>query len=351
MNPQVVATAKLPILNPNEFNLWKIRIEQYFLMTNYSLWEVILNGDSSTPSRIVNDVVQIIAPTTAEQNLSDAVIYSFFASQSNRLQLDNEDLKKINPDDLEEMDLKWKMDMLTMRARRFLKRTGRNLGANGRDTIGFDMSKVECYNCHRRGHFSRECRSPKDNKNKEATRKPVPTEVSTSNALVSQCDVVGVYEWSFQANEEPTNYALLAYASSGLSSSSGSDNETVEGYHIVPPPYTGIFLRLKPNLVFYDAPTASKSVANLFNVDSGTNKASKDMSKTLRPDATIVEDCISNSKDETKIESVPKQKEPSFVSTFKHVNTPRESVKKVKYPKQAENLKKNNQKSRGHKKN
>nr|GEW83619.1 hypothetical protein [Tanacetum cinerariifolium] len=50
-------------------------------------------------------------------SLSDAVIYSFFASQSNSPKLDNEDLKQINPDDLEEMDLKWQMAMLTMRAR------------------------------------------------------------------------------------------------------------------------------------------------------------------------------------------------------------------------------------------
>nr|GEZ53823.1 ribonuclease H-like domain-containing protein [Tanacetum cinerariifolium] len=52
--------------------------------------------------------------------LSDAVIYSFFASQSNSPQLDNDDLKQIDADDLEEMDLKWQMAMLTMRARRFL---------------------------------------------------------------------------------------------------------------------------------------------------------------------------------------------------------------------------------------
>nr|GEY34622.1 ribonuclease H-like domain-containing protein [Tanacetum cinerariifolium] len=48
-------------------------------------------------------------------NLSDAIIYSFFASQSNNLRLDNDDLKQINADDLEEIDLKWQMAMLTMR--------------------------------------------------------------------------------------------------------------------------------------------------------------------------------------------------------------------------------------------
>nr|GEW07908.1 hypothetical protein [Tanacetum cinerariifolium] len=69
--PQVVVSAaKLPILNPNEFSLWKMRIEQYFLMTDYSLWEVILNGDSPVPTRIVKGVAQPVAPTTVEQKLA-----------------------------------------------------------------------------------------------------------------------------------------------------------------------------------------------------------------------------------------------------------------------------------------
>nr|GFD33206.1 ribonuclease H-like domain-containing protein [Tanacetum cinerariifolium] len=66
--------------------------------------------------------------------------------------------------DLEEMDLKWQMAMLTMRARKYLQKTGRNLGVNGPTSMGFDMVKVECYNSHRKGHFARECRSPKDSR-------------------------------------------------------------------------------------------------------------------------------------------------------------------------------------------
>nr|GEV83298.1 hypothetical protein [Tanacetum cinerariifolium] len=299
----VVSAAKLPILNPNEFDLWKMRIEQYFLMTDYSLWEVNLNGDSPVTTRVVEGVLQPVAPIIAEQklarknklkahvnlngdspvttrvvegvlqpvapitaeqklarknklkargtllmalpnkhqlkfnshkdaktlmeliekrfggntetkkkthtliwrnksdleeqslddlfnilkiyegevkhssctstttqnlafvsssntdsttksvsaaasvsvvcakmpvsslpnvdSLSNAVIYSFFASQSTSPQLDNENLKQIN--------------------------TGRNLGANGPTSMVFDMSKVECYNCHGKGHFTREC--------------------------------------------------------------------------------------------------------------------------------------------------------------------------------------------------
>ncbi|GJZ09590.1 ribonuclease H-like domain-containing protein [Tanacetum coccineum] len=162
-------------------------------------------------------------------SLSDAVIYSFFASQSNSSQLDNEDLKQIDPDDLEEMDLKWQMAMLTMGAKRFLKKTGRNLGVNGTDTIGFDKTKVECYNCHIRGHFARECRAPRnqDSRNREITRRTVPVEETTSNALVSQCDGFG-YDWSDQAEEGPTSFALMAYTSSSSSSSDTEGNPKLE---------------------------------------------------------------------------------------------------------------------------
>nr|GEU79424.1 hypothetical protein [Tanacetum cinerariifolium] len=204
LSPQVVSAAKLPILNPNEFDLWKMRIEQYFLMTDYSLWEVILNGDSPVPTRVIKGVLHPVAPTTAEQrlaqknelkarvsaaasvfaacsklhasplphvdSLSNAVIYSFFACQSTSPQLDNEDLKQIDVDDLEEIDLRWQMAMLTMWARR-------------------------------KGHFARECRSPKD------PRRPGAAEPQTVP--------------SYQVEEEPTNFALIAFSSS----SSSSDNE------------------------------------------------------------------------------------------------------------------------------
>nr|GFD44387.1 ribonuclease H-like domain-containing protein [Tanacetum cinerariifolium] len=60
----------LPILNPNEFDLWKMRIEQYFLMTDYSLWEVILNDNSLVPTRIIEGVAQPVSPTTIEQKLA-----------------------------------------------------------------------------------------------------------------------------------------------------------------------------------------------------------------------------------------------------------------------------------------
>nr|GEW56956.1 hypothetical protein [Tanacetum cinerariifolium] len=159
-------------------------------------------------------------------SLSDAVIYSFFASQSNNPQLDNENLKQIDLDDLNKMDLKWQMVMLTMRARRFLQKTGRNLGVKGIETIGFDNTKVEYYNCHIRGHFARKCKALKqqDNENMEVPRRNVLVEDTTSNTLVSQCDGLG-YDWSDHAEEGPINFVLMAYTSSSSSSTSNSDTE------------------------------------------------------------------------------------------------------------------------------
>nr|GEX25265.1 hypothetical protein [Tanacetum cinerariifolium]GEX62341.1 hypothetical protein [Tanacetum cinerariifolium] len=193
-----------------------MRIEQYFLMTDYSLWEVIINGDSPIPTVVFEGAVQPATILTADQKLArrnelkdrgtllmalpdkHQLKFNSHKDAKTLMKLDNEDLNKINVDDLEKMDLRWQMAMLTMRARRFLQKTGRNFGDNRATTMGFDMFKVECYNCHRKGHFARECRSPNDNRRTvaaEPQRRHVP--------------------------EEPANFALMAI----LSSSSASDNE------------------------------------------------------------------------------------------------------------------------------
>ncbi|GKA49221.1 hypothetical protein Tco_0742179 [Tanacetum coccineum] len=157
----------------------------------------------STASTQVN-----AANSTNIDNLSDVIIWSFFASQPNSPQLAHKDLQQIHPDDIKEMDLRWQMAMLTMRAIRFLKNTGRKLTINGNETISFKKSKMERYNYHKRGHFARK-------------------------SLVS-CDGLGGYDWSDLAEEGP-NYALMAYSSSSSNSEVSNDSiclksclETVE---------------------------------------------------------------------------------------------------------------------------
>nr|GEZ06758.1 hypothetical protein [Tanacetum cinerariifolium] len=199
-----------------------MRIEQYFLMTDYSLWEVILNGDSPAPTRVIEGVVQPVAPTTVEQRLARK--NELKAHGTLLMALPDKHQLKFNI----HKDAKTLIEAIEKQFggnKETKKRTERNLGANGPTSMGFDMSKVECYNCHMKGHFARECRSPKNTRRNvaaEPQRRNVSVETSTSNALVSQYDDVGIYDWSFQAEEKPTNYALMAFTS--LSSSS-SDNE------------------------------------------------------------------------------------------------------------------------------
>ncbi|GJX11228.1 ribonuclease H-like domain-containing protein [Tanacetum coccineum] len=189
------------------------------------------NNNISSSNEVVNAAHGVtIASTqvntaysTNIDNLSDAVICLFFASQPNSPQLAHEDLQQIHPDDIEEMDFRWQMAMLTIRARRFLKNIRRKLTVNGNETISFDKSKVECYNCYKRGYFAMECKASRNQDNKkESSRKSVHVETSTSTALVS-CDGLGGYDWSDQAEEGP-NYVLMAYSS--LSSDSEVSNDS-----------------------------------------------------------------------------------------------------------------------------
>ncbi|GJZ03750.1 retrovirus-related pol polyprotein from transposon TNT 1-94 [Tanacetum coccineum] len=218
-----------------------------------------------------------IAYSTNIDNLSDVVICSFFVHQTNSPQLAHEDLQQ--------------MAMLTMRARRFLKNTGRKLTVNGNETIGFDKSKVECYNCHNRGHFSRECRALRnqDNKNKESSRRSVPVEISTSTALVS-CDGLGGFDWSDQAEEGP-NYALMAYSSSSSDSKKGLGYEK---YNAVPPPYTVNFMPSTPDLSF----TGLYEFVNKPVVEN--RKSDKEEPKIVKKndDTPIIEEWVSDSEEE-----------------------------------------------------
>ncbi|GJR57593.1 hypothetical protein Tco_1499755 [Tanacetum coccineum] len=151
----------------------------------------VSSNNSGSTNEAVNIVHEVSAASTQVSaanstnvnNLSDAVIYAFFSSQPNNPQLTNEDLQQLHPDDLEEIDLRWQIAMLTMRARR-------------------------------------ECKALRnqDYKNKESTRRTVHVETSTSTSLVS-CDGLGGYDWrnfmppkpdlSFTGLEEFTNKPVV----------------------------------------------------------------------------------------------------------------------------------------------
>nr|GEY71955.1 hypothetical protein [Tanacetum cinerariifolium] len=253
------------------------------------------NGVVNTANGVSTASTQVnVAFFTNIDNLSDAIICVFLASQPNSHQLAHEDLEQIHPDNMQEMDLRWQMAMLTMRARRFLKKNGRKIIVNGNETLGFDMSKVEFYNCHKRRHFAKECRAPRnqDSKHKESTRRSVPVKIPASTALVS-CDV--------------------------------------------PPPYTGNFMPSKLDLSFIGLNEfANKPVAE-------NTKSSEEETKAVRKnvDAPIIEEWVSNNKEEnvtqpkimkkTVKHSIPKIE---FVKPRQQEKTARKIVKKVEQNRQ-----------------
>nr|GEZ68527.1 hypothetical protein [Tanacetum cinerariifolium] len=217
----MVAASKVPMLKPG--------VETVIALTTNEKAQ----RSTSNTNRAVNTVhgattfntqATVVNSTTID-NLSDDDICAFFASQPNSPHLDNEDSQQIHPYDLEEIDLRWQMAMLSMRARRFLKNTRKKFSMNGTETIRFDKSKVECFNYHKRGNFAKECRASRNqvNRHKESTRRTVPMVTPNSSALVS-CDGLGGYDWSDQAEEGPTNFVLMDYSST--SSNSGVSNDS-----------------------------------------------------------------------------------------------------------------------------
>nr|GEX44095.1 hypothetical protein [Tanacetum cinerariifolium] len=283
-------------------------------------------------------------------SLSNVVIYSFFSSQSSSHQLDNEDLKQIDVDDLKEMDLKWQITMLIMRARRFLQKTRRNLGANGPTSLGFDMSK---------GHFTRECRSPKDSRSNDAAepqrRKEEPVNYalmafssssSSSNNEVVSCSkaclesvearllvykqneslfkedikllnlevhlrdnaLVTLRQKIEKAEQEKDDLKLKLekFQTSSknltelLASQTNEKTGLGDGYHVVPPPYTRTFMPPKPELVFHNSLDINETVHTAFNVELSPTKPNNDLSHTHRPSTPIIEDWVSDLKDESE---------------------------------------------------
>nr|GEW79961.1 hypothetical protein [Tanacetum cinerariifolium] len=225
-----VSTASTQVNVAFSTNIYNVRIKSqdsaYMVAASKvpMLKPVIQNGATLPRTQVVDGVTTMMPITTVEKKALKVSESVGAIGQPNSPQLGHEDLEQIHPNDIKEMYLRWKMAMLTMRARRFLKKTGRKLSVNGNETLGFDMSKVECYNCHKREHFSTKCRALRnqDTKHKESTKRSVHVETPASTTLVS-CDGLGGYDLSDQVEEGP-NYALMAYTS--LSSDSKVSNDS-----------------------------------------------------------------------------------------------------------------------------
>ncbi|GJV35308.1 hypothetical protein Tco_1407785 [Tanacetum coccineum] len=219
-----------------EYDMWRLRIEQYFQVQDYALCPVttkekaqkkndvkarklmiveqeVKGTASSSSSSNSHNMAFVSSPISTNEvntsygvsttntsvspvstqvstantqvstaNLSDVTVYAFFACQPNGSQHVYEDLEQIHEDDIEEMDLKWKLALLSMRTRR---------RPRNQDSI---------------------------NRNQDSSRRTINVEETSSKAMVA-IDGVGFY-WSYMADDEvPTNMALMAFLDSKFNKS------------------------------------------------------------------------------------------------------------------------------------
>nr|GEU80488.1 putative ribonuclease H-like domain-containing protein [Tanacetum cinerariifolium] len=169
--------------------------------------------EASTVSPNVNTA----SPQVSTATFSDNDVYAFMVENPNGSNILHHDLKQIHKDDLEAMDLRWQLSLLSMREKRYFQRTRKKIFINANDTVGYDKSKVECFNCHKMGYFARECRAQKNQdgrfRNQDNTRKQGNNKDTSSKAMLT-IDGVG-FDWSDMAEEQvQTNMALMAFSDS-----------------------------------------------------------------------------------------------------------------------------------------
>ncbi|GKC14393.1 ribonuclease H-like domain-containing protein [Tanacetum coccineum] len=205
--------------------------------------------------------------------------------------------------DLEEMDSKWQLELLSIRTKRFFQKTGKKIIINGSDTARYDKSKVECFNCHKMGNFARECKGPRNqdsrNRNQDSSRRTVNVEETSSKAMVA-IDGAG-FDWSYMADDEvPTNMALMAFSDSEITDKSRKGVGFVS-YNVVPPPHTGLFSPLNLDLSYSGLEEFQQPEFEGYG-PKPIKSVSEDIFNEVREslDALLVEELVSDDKLEKK---------------------------------------------------
>nr|GEU34536.1 ribonuclease H-like domain-containing protein [Tanacetum cinerariifolium] len=192
-----------------------MKMENYLSHTEYPIWQVIQNGNGHVSvTTDTNGMIKVLPPKTA---------------------------KEVNDDDMEEMDLKWHVAMISIRIKKFHKMTGRKLQFDTKDPVAFDKTKVKCFNCHKMGNFTRDYRAKGNqdsirrddgyngNKGRDNGRRPAYQDDSKALVTTDGEDI----DWSRHESDLEDTRVNDRYA---------------DGMHAVPPPMTRNYMPSGPDV-------------------------------------------------------------------------------------------------------
>nr|GEU77802.1 hypothetical protein [Tanacetum cinerariifolium] len=261
-------------------------------------------ADNISSTNDVSTAYSVSSPSVSKSqkegfaSYTDDVIHSFFSNKSSAPQLDYDDLEQINDDDLEEMDLKWQVAMISMRIKKFYKRTGRKLQFDTKDTV--DSRR-------RDGGYN-------GNKARDNSRRPTHQDDSKDLVTIDGEDI----DWSGHVEEDIQNFAMMAYCSSNSSSDNKSvfmnkecdlENTSVndryaKGMHAAPPPMTGNYMPYGPDIeIDYSKFTYGPKQTSIDESDAKTCENASSESNFSVETMTSMPDPVDNT---PKVASEPK---------------------------------------------
>ncbi|GJR59280.1 ribonuclease H-like domain-containing protein [Tanacetum coccineum] len=382
--PHIVSTIKIPILKKGEYDIWAMKMEHYLAHTNYPIWEFIQRGNGPVSvSTDINGVIKVLPPKTAEEilarererkarttllmalpedhlakfhkmtdakEITNEVSTAYGASSSSGHNPQREGSSSYTDEIMYSFANQSSVAMISMRLKKFYKKTGRKLQFDAKEPVGFNKAKVECYNCHKTRHFTRECRSKGNQdsrrrdagyigyKAKDRGRRPrkqeepkalVTLDGEGSDTEMSARDKAR-FGYGNQMNKGVLSYENEVFESVFYSTSSDIEDSPIndryaEGMHGVPPPITGIYIPSGP-----DVEIDESHEETLTSMPEPVVNEPKVVSQPkVWSDAPIIEEYESDSDDEHVSLPTKEQETPSFafVNTVKHVKTPRQTVK------------------------
>ncbi|GKA10719.1 putative ribonuclease H-like domain-containing protein [Tanacetum coccineum] len=227
-------------------------------------------ANSACKISIVSPNINTFSSSVSTANINDNVVYAFMVENPNGSNLLQQDLEQIHEDDLEAMDLKWQLSLLSMRAKRYYQRTGKKIFINANDTARYDKSKVECFNCHKMGYFARECRAPRNkdgqfryqdnSRNQESPKRTVNVEYTSSKAMLA-IDGVG-YDWSDMSEEQiQTSMALMAFLDSEVYNDKSCSKTYLKNYETLKKQCDNLIVKL--NETEFKATTYKRGLATI----------------------------------------------------------------------------------------